>query len=81
MSNLSFKSDHNKTAYLTKTKSHEEFDPMVDFLLRSKLHFALTVYPDLISVSLVKQFWNTAKVVNTEGNPTKIVGKVDRGYV
>ena len=77
MAHLSFKSDHNKTAFLTKVKTHEEFDLMVDFLLKSNLHFALTVYPDQIFVSLVQQFWNTAKVVKSEGNPTKIVGSVD----
>ena len=77
MAHLLFKSDHNKTAFLTKVKTHEEYDPMVNFLLRYNIHFALTTYPNQIFVSLVQQFWNSAKVMTSEDNPTRIKGTVD----
>ena len=56
MANLQFKKDHNKVAFLGKAKGHEVYDPMVDFLKRSKIHYALTHSPNVIYESLVRQF-------------------------
>jgi hypothetical protein len=77
MAALQFKRDHNKVAFLDKAEGHEVFDPMVDFLLRSKLRFALTHYPTLVCESPVQQFWATAATRNREGHPTEIVATID----
>ena len=73
MANLEFKKDHNKVAFLGKAKGHEEYDPMVEFLKRSKIHYALTHSPNVIYESLVKQFWATA----TKRSDTEIVANID----
>ena len=77
MAALQFKSDHNKVAFLERVEGHEVFDPMVDFLLRSKIRFALTRYPNMICDSLVQQFWETTETRNREGHPTEIVATID----
>ena len=56
MAALKFKIDHNKVAFLGSVKGHEVFDPMVEFLQRSKLSYALTHYPEVVYESLVTQF-------------------------
>lgn len=67
MAQLELKGDHNKYAILKKAKGHGEFDLMVEFLQRSKIHYALTHRPNLIYESMVKQFWaSAAKRSNTE---------------
>jgi hypothetical protein len=55
MARLKLKNDHNKFAILKKVKGQELFDSMVEFLQRSKIHYALTHSPDVIYESLVKQ--------------------------
>ena len=73
MASLNFKPEHNKVAFLGKAKGHEEYDPMVDFLKRSKIHFALTHSPNVIYESLVRQFWATAR----KRSDTEIVATID----
>ena len=73
MASLQFKQDHNKVAFLSKTKDHELYDPMVEFLKRSKIHYALTHSPNVIYESLVKQFWASA----TKRSNTEIVATID----
>ena len=73
MAQLELKGDHNKYAILKKAKGHEEFDLMVEFLQRSKIHYALTHSPNLVCESLVKQFWASAAKRST----TEIVAEVD----
>jgi hypothetical protein len=73
MAPLQFKQDHNKVAFLSKTKDHELYDPMVEFLQRSKIHYALTHSPNVIYESLVKQFWASA----TKRSDTEIVATID----
>ena len=46
---------------------------MVEFLQRSKIHFALTHSPNVIYESLVKQFWASA----TKRSDTEIVASID----
>ncbi|KAI3821386.1 hypothetical protein L1987_08953 [Smallanthus sonchifolius] len=41
--NDKFSTYHNLTTYLVKGKKSERFDDIIDFLCRSKIHFALTV--------------------------------------
>jgi hypothetical protein len=50
---------------------------MMEFLQRSKIHFALTQYPNIIHESLVKQFWGTARERSVEEGPKEIVATVD----
>ena len=56
MAPLPVKPDHNNVAFLGNAKGHELFEPMVEFLKRSKIHFALTHSPDAVYESLVSQF-------------------------
>lgn len=73
MAQLQLKKDHNKFAILKKAKGHEEYDLMVEFLQRSKIHYALTKFPNMVYDSLVKQFWASAR----KRNDTEIVAVVD----
>ena len=67
------KHDHNKVAYLGTKRVHEMYEPMVEFLKRSKIHYALTHSPSVIYESLVRQFWQTVK----KRGDTEIVAKID----
>ncbi|GJV22965.1 hypothetical protein Tco_1375660 [Tanacetum coccineum] len=60
MAGLDFCSKHNMVAYLEKTDGNTEFHQIMDFLIRSSIHYALTVSP-IVSTSFVEQFWTTAK--------------------
>ena len=68
------KPDHNKVAFLGMKRGHELYEPMVEFLKRSKIHYALTHSPSVIYESLVKQFWQTAKARNGD---TEVVARID----
>ena len=73
MAALKLEHDHNKVAYLGMKRGHEFYEPMVEFLKRSKIHYALTHSPSVIYESLVRQFWQTAK----KRSATEIVAKID----
>ena len=73
MAALKFKGDHNKVAFLGSAKGHEVFEPMVEFLQRSKLRYALTHYPEVVYESLVTQFWETAEERSVEGNQRRLL--------
>ena len=73
MAQLELKGDHNKYVILKKAKGHEEYDLMVEFLQRSKIHYALTHCPNLIYESVVKQFWASAE----KRSASEIVAKID----
>ncbi|GJW42926.1 hypothetical protein Tco_0071725 [Tanacetum coccineum] len=60
MAGLDFCSKHNMVAYLEKTDRNTEFHQIMDFLIRSSIHFALTVSP-IVSTSFIEQFWTSAK--------------------
>ena len=68
------KHDHNKVAFLGMKRGHELYEPMVEFLKRSKIHYALTHSPSVIYESLVRQFWQTAQARHGD---TEIVAKID----
>ena len=72
MARLQLKKDHNKFAILRKAKGHERYDSMVEFLQRSKIHYALTHSPDVVYESMVKQFWASAR----KRSDTEIVAMV-----
>ena len=73
MASLPLKPDHNKVAFLGNAKGHELFEPMVEFLKRSKIRFALTHSPNAVYESLVTQFWASART----RSDTEIVATVD----
>ncbi|GKB28142.1 putative ribonuclease H-like domain-containing protein [Tanacetum coccineum] len=51
---------HNMVAYLEKTEGNAEFHEVIDFLVRSSIHHALTVSL-VVSTTFVEQFWMSAK--------------------
>ena len=69
MVELQFKGDHNKTAFLGRAKGDERYVQMMEFLQRSKIHFALTHYPDVVYESLITKFCGTARECSVEGQP------------
>lgn len=77
MAELLFKGDHNKQAFLGHGKGDGHYVQMMEFLQRSKIHYALTQYPVIIHESLVRQFWGTARTRSAEDGPTEIVATVD----
>jgi hypothetical protein len=77
MAALKFKGDHNKVAFLGSAKGHEVFEPMVEFLQRSKLSYALTHYPEVVYESLVTKFWEIAEERSVEGQPKEIVSIIN----
>ena len=77
MAELQFKGDHNKQAFLGRAKGDAHYVQMMEFLQRSKIHFALTQYPAIVYESLVTQFWETAQVRSVEEGPMEIVATID----
>ncbi|KAI3810978.1 hypothetical protein L1987_20691 [Smallanthus sonchifolius] len=73
--NDKFSPYHNLTACLIKGKKSEDFDDMIDFLCRSKIHHALTVNPTIYT-SHMEDFWSSA-VYSTEQGTPQIKGTVD----
>ncbi|GKE70930.1 hypothetical protein Tco_1529002, partial [Tanacetum coccineum] len=55
---------HNMVAYLEKTEGNAEFHAIIDFLIRSSIHYALTVSP-VASTTFIEQFWTSAKSIKT----------------
>ncbi|GKB16986.1 hypothetical protein Tco_0850909 [Tanacetum coccineum] len=47
-------------AYLEKNDGNTKFNQIMDFLIHTSIHFALTVSP-IVSTSFVEQFWISAK--------------------
>ncbi|GKE84044.1 hypothetical protein Tco_1557786 [Tanacetum coccineum] len=77
MAGLHFCSKHNMVAYWEKSDRNTEFHQIMDFLIRSLIHYALTVSP-IVSTSFVEQFWTTAKsrtVNNISYIDTTVAGK------
>ncbi|GJS81410.1 putative ribonuclease H-like domain-containing protein [Tanacetum coccineum] len=68
---------HNMVAYLEKTEGNAEFHEVIDFLVRSSIHHALTVSP-VVSTTFVEQFWMSAKskiINNVRYITAKVAGK------
>lgn len=81
MAELQIKGDHNKQAFLGRAKADAHYVQMMEFLQRSKIHFALTQYPAIVYESLVTQFWETAQVRSVEEGSMEIVANIDRENV
>ncbi|GKD04158.1 hypothetical protein Tco_1179132, partial [Tanacetum coccineum] len=68
---------HNMVAYLEKTKGNAEFHDIIDFLMRSSIHHALTVSL-VVFTTFFEQFWTSAKskiINNVRHITTKVTGK------
>ena len=70
MAALLFKGNHNKHAFLGRGKGDDHYVGMMEFLQRSRIHYALTRYPNVIHESLVTQFWRTASTRSADNGPT-----------
>ena len=77
MAELYFKGDHNKHAFLGRGKNDADYLGMMDFLRRSKIHYALMQYPPTIYESMVVQFWQTAETRTVDNGSIEIVAEVD----
>ncbi|GJT06371.1 hypothetical protein Tco_0840833 [Tanacetum coccineum] len=68
---------HNMVAYLEKTDGNTEFHEVISFLMRSSIHYALTVSP-VVSTTFVEQFWMSTKsklINNVRYITAKVAGK------
>ncbi|GJY63738.1 hypothetical protein Tco_0465198 [Tanacetum coccineum] len=68
---------HNMVAYLEMTEGNAAFHEIIDFLVRSSIHNALTVSP-VVSTTFVEQFWMFAKskiINNVRYITAKVAGK------
>ncbi|GJY53489.1 hypothetical protein Tco_0445153 [Tanacetum coccineum] len=81
MAALTYKDDHNKVAYLEKSKGSEEYHQILDFLNGSTLRYALTHCPPIVYDSLVRQFWASATVRSLEDRSQEIVATIDGNEV
>ncbi|GJZ61171.1 hypothetical protein Tco_0617308 [Tanacetum coccineum] len=67
MATFEFCDKHNMVAYLEKLEGSAEFHQIIDFLIASHIHYALTENPTIYA-SFVKQFWTTATAsINVTG--------------
>ncbi|GKF01896.1 hypothetical protein Tco_0028819, partial [Tanacetum coccineum] len=60
MAGLDFCLKHHMVAYSKKNDRNTEFHQIMNFLIYSSIHFALTVSPIVLTL-FVEQFWTTAK--------------------
>ncbi|GJV08431.1 putative ribonuclease H-like domain-containing protein [Tanacetum coccineum] len=68
---------HNMVAYLEKTDGNTEFHEIISFLMRSSIHYALTISP-VVSTTFVEPFWMSAKskiINNVRYITAKVAGK------
>ncbi|GJT87771.1 hypothetical protein Tco_1069488 [Tanacetum coccineum] len=63
MANLEFVDQHNMVACLEKTRGNSEFHEIVDFLISSLIHHALTVSPTIYT-SYIEQLVNDVKQID-----------------
>ena len=66
MAGRTYSTSHNMVAYFEKSKEAMGFTEIIDFLNATSLMYALTVKP-IIFLSIIKQFWLTAKVKTVNG--------------
>ncbi|GJY91352.1 hypothetical protein Tco_0506548 [Tanacetum coccineum] len=68
---------HNMVTYLEKTDGNTKFHEIISFLMRSSIHYALTV-SHIVSTTFVEQFWMSAKskiINNVRYITAKVAGK------
>nr|GEV21724.1 ribonuclease H-like domain-containing protein [Tanacetum cinerariifolium] len=74
---LKYKEEHNKVGYLLKPTGSDDYHQIIDFLSESHIRYAFTSNP-IIFDSLVKQFWSTATLKESELGPPAILATIDK---
>nr|GEX40331.1 hypothetical protein [Tanacetum cinerariifolium] len=77
MAALKYKEEHNKVGYLLKPTRSDDYHQTINFLSGSHIRYALTTNP-IIFDSLVKQFWSTATLKESELGPPAILATIDK---
>ncbi|KAI3825231.1 hypothetical protein L1987_06709 [Smallanthus sonchifolius] len=72
---LEYKHPHNVLPFLEKHVNYPEFHPIIDFLKRFPLSYALTINPTLYD-SRIREFWETVAYAFQDKKHT-ITTKVD----
>ncbi|GJT28513.1 putative ribonuclease H-like domain-containing protein [Tanacetum coccineum] len=67
---------HNMVAYLEKSTGSAGFHPIIDFITRCHIHYALTKKPE-VCVSFIRQFWRSAEIVTDDDGSVKIHATID----
>ncbi|GJZ76517.1 putative ribonuclease H-like domain-containing protein [Tanacetum coccineum] len=67
---------HNMVAYLEKSTGSAGFHPIIDFITRCHIHYALTKKPE-VCVSFIRQFWRSAEIVTDDDGSVKIHASID----
>ncbi|GJT24712.1 hypothetical protein Tco_0894649 [Tanacetum coccineum] len=63
-------------AYLEKSTGSAGFHPIIDFITRCHIHYALTKKPE-VCVSFIRQFWRSAETVTDDDGFVKIHATID----
>ncbi|GJR26923.1 hypothetical protein Tco_1103155 [Tanacetum coccineum] len=63
-------------AYLEKSTGSAGFHPIIDFITRCHIHYALTKKPE-VCVSFIRQFWRSAEIVTDDDGSVKIHATID----
>nr|GEX58332.1 hypothetical protein [Tanacetum cinerariifolium] len=77
MAALKYKEEHNKVGYLLKPIESDDYHQIIDFLSESHIRYALTSNL-IIFDSLVKQFWSTATLRESELGRPAILATIDK---
>ncbi|GJW08446.1 retrovirus-related pol polyprotein from transposon TNT 1-94 [Tanacetum coccineum] len=73
---MEFCDKHNMVAYLEKSTGSAGFHPIIDFITRCHIHYALTKKPE-VCVSFIRQFWRSAEIVTDDDGSVKIHASID----
>ncbi|GJS92639.1 hypothetical protein Tco_0799607 [Tanacetum coccineum] len=77
MADLKFYVEHNKVAFLEKTKRKSDgFHDIIDFIKSTPIRYALVTNP-IVRESLVRQFWATASEVSLPDGTVGIEATID----
>ncbi|GJT39096.1 hypothetical protein Tco_0938961 [Tanacetum coccineum] len=77
MADLKFYVEHNKVAFLEKTKRKSDgFHDIIDFINSTPIRYALVTNP-IVRESLVRQFWATASEVSLPDATVSIEATID----
>ncbi|GKE05976.1 hypothetical protein Tco_1397994, partial [Tanacetum coccineum] len=77
MADLKFYVEHNKVAFLEKTKRKSDgFHDIIDFINSTPIRYALVTNP-IVRESLVRQFWATASEVSLPDGTVGIEATID----
>nr|GEW40210.1 synaptobrevin, longin-like domain protein [Tanacetum cinerariifolium] len=77
MAALKYKEEHTKIGYLLKPTGSDDYHQIIDFLSGSHIRYALTTNPTIFD-SLVKQFWSSTTLRESELGPLAIMAIIDK---